>query len=107
MGAITVCRVDVDTHTVIPRGDMVSLLWLQPSDVVCLAGLRRCDQDCQWDAMQLPIFEIDLESLERWCKMTALLNVETSTAPQPITGAHRKGYTKNRKGTQHKRHGKF
>jgi len=100
--AVTICDVDVETHSVAPRFDLCQQ-WLHPCDVVCMASISRCDESCHWDCQESLIFNIDIESLERWCKMQALLHMETSS---PCTVAAPRKAPRGKKYERNRRHGK-
>lgn len=100
--AVTICDVNVDMHTVAPRFDL-SHHWLQPCDMVCMACVYRCDGVCQWDREEHAIFNIDVESLERWCKMHTLLNHGADSTGNTVTP---RKPNRNRKSDRNRRHGK-
>jgi len=100
--AVIICDVDVEMHSVTPRFDL-SQQWLQPCDVVCMASISCRDECCHWDCPENLVFNIDVESLERWCKMHALLH---RGADSTCTVATSRKANRHKKAERHRRQGK-
>jgi len=109
---VKVCEVDVPMHSATTHSDSDgNLHWISPSDVVCMASVRLDEASCSQRQGSM-VFELDLASLERWCKMHILLatpamsngNVEMQCpmAPSKSSGKNRRARDKNKD----KRHGK-
>lgn len=93
---VRLCYVDTERQIATLQADSANdLHWLSPSDVVCMAFLWRHNEAHSYARRRPVCYEVDAESIERWCKMHTLLCIEFT--PQPTDMGPRKSRQSRKK----------
>jgi len=89
--SLQVCAIEVETGVVRVRSDL-HLQWFRPCDFVCLLPVRPSAASQPTEAQAVDQYELDMDSLERWCDMRMLVHGETvHRSPGTVRGSGGRG----------------